>query len=1257
MRARTGLNLLALAVGSAGMALSHAAFAGTFTDAIALGWWWEGGSAALLLAAVFWWHHRRKLGNSDGRSSLAAHPGQVQDETPDAKLRPRPWIPLGIFLGIATLIGVFGWVFYRHERLEHRTIQENQLAAIADFKRQQIEAWLGERRRAAMTWRKGSIFGEVVVQWLAGNGKDRSQERQIEKRLWTIKEFLGYTSVALLDGEGRVRLRVGAEPALSPQFVELSRMAMASGQVQFSDLYRMVKGAGSEVNMDFIAPLSGLDSERPAAVLAFTTSANEFLFPLIQSWPLPSGSAETVLVRREAGSVLFLNALRHHRDAAFNLSFPLSNQALLAVRAVEGQQGIATGQDYRGVRVLASITGIAGTPWRLIAKVDVGEIDAPARRDAAIVTGTCLALMLAAGTATALAWRRRRYALESAYQEERAKRAILSMRLDDLARDATDIILLTDGDGNIRDANQRAIDAYGQSHEALCGLSLLDLVPPELRAAAKAEWNKAVDQGQARFETLHRSWQGGDFPVEVNTRRIGYGDVLLMQSVIRDISERRRVEAEIRRLSELGRVLSRCNPCVLSQVGPDGFLGETCRLVVRHGGFAMACAYGGMGRNGEPMLLAYFGNHPGALPVVQTHRGTVREVADEVRCARDGGPAWFPDARGLVFRLPWLGETPLTGFGCYAAVPIAGEPGLTGALLLFGGQPEPFSQHVEPFLERLAENTTRGLELLAQREALRSSRDRLGAMLDNIDGVVWSLDPYTFDLVYTNPSIARMTGYAAEVMLAQPGLWRDMLLPGDRIRLMDDLNQAKLTGALGGDYQIMRLDGHRRWVNIQGRMVFDANGRPQRLDGIAFDITERRLNEIANEAIQLISAVFLKHRQASEPYRQVAELLAQRLEFPMVCIDLYNPLTERMESLGCSIASDPVPQAVGESITATVSARGTSWYETDLARNGGDPGCEGLRQLGGRSFIAMPLWIGNEPLGGLLLADTAPRPDIGSWQIYLCLIASRLAMEMDRRRRTRGLDRQAQEFRQLLDSLFIYAGILTPEGMVIDINRTALETVGLRLEDVQGRPFEDTPWWSASEASQQRLREALTEAAQGRTVRYDTQIQYRPGDCATIDFGITPIFDAEGQVTYLVPSALDISERCRVQEEARRQGAWLRAGIDRVPIGLMIVDPRSGRLQKANQTLCQFLGYREEALLGMAWLDLLMPLDHETHRQGIESLLRGAVEAYTAREHYRHCNGDVLPFLVEIRYGRYADADLDALMATLVPSAMEGPPP
>ena len=50
----------------------------------------------------------------------------------------------------------------------------------------------------------------------------------------------------------------------------------------------------------------------------------DFLYPLVQSWPTPSQSAETLLMRKDGDDVLFLNTLRHRPDPALTLRIPLS---------------------------------------------------------------------------------------------------------------------------------------------------------------------------------------------------------------------------------------------------------------------------------------------------------------------------------------------------------------------------------------------------------------------------------------------------------------------------------------------------------------------------------------------------------------------------------------------------------------------------------------------------------------------------------------------------------------------------------------------------------------------------------------------------------------------------------------------------------------------------------------------------------------------------------------------------------------------
>src|ERR687883_635429 len=58
--------------------------------------------------------------------------------------------------------------------------------------------------------------------------------------------------------------------------------------------------------------------------------------------------------------------------------------------------------------------------------------------------------------------------------------------------------------------------------------------------------------------------------------------------------------------------------------------------------------------------------------------------------------------------------------------------------------------------------------------------------------------------------------------------------------------------------------------------------------------------------------------------------------------------------------------------------------------------------------------------------------------------------------------------RDVLDGLFAFVGLLTPDGTLVEANRAALQAAGLRPEDVLGLPFEQTYWWSYSPDVQAR---------------------------------------------------------------------------------------------------------------------------------------------------------------------------------------------
>ena len=109
-------------------------------------------------------------------------------------------------------------------------------------------------------------------------------------------------------------------------------------------------------------------------------------------------------------------------------------------------------------------------------------------------------------------------------------------------------------------------------------------------------------------------------------------------------------------------------------------------------------------------------------------------------------------------------------------------------------------------------------------------------------------------------------------------------------------------------------------------------------------------------------------------------------------------------------------------------------------------------------------------------------------------------------------------------------GLLSTDGILLEANQRALDMIGATRGEVVGRPFWDTPWWRGRPDLQQRLRDAVAEAAQGRRVRFEAEHRTASGGVAVVDFSLTPARDADGNVVYLVPEGRDITERKRLEQ-------------------------------------------------------------------------------------------------------------------------------
>ncbi len=119
----------------------------------------------------------------------------------------------------------------------------------------------------------------------------------------------------------------------------------------------------------------------------------------------------------------------------------------------------------------------------------------------------------------------------------------------------------------------------------------------------------------------------------------------------------------------------------------------------------------------------------------------------------------------------------------------------------------------------------------------------------------------------------------------------------------------------------------------------------------------------------------------------------------------------------------------------------------------------------------------------------------------------------------------ARHLQRVLDGTVGFVGILDAESTLIEANAPALAGAGLQRSDVIGKKFWDTHWWSHDEGVRSRLKLDVAAVAEGQTVRRDVDVLMKDGKKITIDFQLSPVRDEKGDVTHLIPSGFDVTER------------------------------------------------------------------------------------------------------------------------------------
>lgn len=252
----------------------------------------------------------------------------------------------------------------------------------------------------------------------------------------------------------------------------------------------------------------------------------------------------------------------------------------------------------------------------------------------------------------------------------------------------------------------------------------------------------------------------------------------------------------------------------------------------------------------------------------------------------------------------------------------------------------------------------------------------------------------------------------------------------------------------------------------------------------------------------------------------------------------------------------------------------------------------------------------------------------------------------DRRALELAVREREQRFGAIFNSMFQFIGLLSPEGILLEINEAAVAFAGVPRTDLIGKPLWECHWFLISEETQHRLRDAIAQVKRGTFTRYEVEVCCDGGKTAMVDFSMNPVFDDAGQVTAIIPEGRDVTEARHYRDQLQQSEEQFRSALNNAPIGMALVS-LEGRFTQVNPALCEIVGYSPDQLTQMTFQEITVADDLDADLDNLKQLIADEIKSYKMEKRYlrrdrsevwiqltasavRDANGKLLHFIAQI---------------------------
>jgi len=755
-------------------------------------------------------------------------------------------------------------------------------------------------------------------------------------------------------------------------------------------------------------------------------------------------------------------------------------------------------------------------------------------------------------------------------------------------------------------------------------LARINLSKPQLEG--KTIWECLPPSTCTQLEPLYRQVLAG----ETVTQEMSFGDRIFMihalplrnqtgelmagMAVTQDITELKQSEQALYHANRALRTLGECNQALVLATDESTLLHHICQIIVDFGGYR--CAWIGFAQQDDAKTVrpvAQAGYETGYIEALQ-----ISWADNEYGVGPTGTAIRIQEPRIIQNILTdpsyqrWRNAASQQGYASSIALPLIMEGTCLGALNIYATEPEAFDPAEVKLLTELANDLAYGISALRTQVALRQSKQRLDSILNALDDVVWSISATTEEILYLNPATERVYGRPVQDFFDHPHLRLEVVHPDDYAQVRVFHQQLLAQGTYSLEYRIQRPDGAIRWLYDRGRVTYDQEGDPLRLDGIASDITDRK--------------------QAEEAWRVSEERWHLALRGNNDGIWDWNVKTNEV------FFSPRWKEMLGyqeDEIANHLEEWSKRVHPDDL---------EGVMGMIQDHFDQKTPYYINEHR--VLCKDGSYKWILDRGQALwdeqgnvVRMVGSHTDIS-DRKAAEAALRESETRFRAMFERSKAVKLLIDPEtGAIVDGNWAAVKFYGYSRSQLITKTITDFNCLPPSQVQAEMKRAKLEERSY-----FVFPHRLASGEIREVEVYSSPIEIQDR--TFLVSIIHDITERKQAERALQDSEERFRAIFEQASVGIALATP-SGTLLRVNQRYCEITGYPESELLGRRVPDITHPDDREQSIEYLQQLMSGKLSTYSTEKRYIRKDGNWRWVYLSISQVRDSENQKDYILAVV----------